>query len=148
MILRRDHIAGGAFIAAGAILYAISGDLPFGGWSMPGAGMMPKLVIGLMMLFGLILVIRAADSSPLAELDWRDLSHAGRVVAITAAATALYTTAGFLITMAGLIFILLVFVERKNVLGAAALSLGVVVIAYLLFGSLLKSPLPQGFMWF
>ena len=148
MILRRDHIAGGAFIAAGAILYAISSDLPFGAWSMPGAGMMPKLVIALMILFGLILLVRAPESPPLAAIDWSDFGHAARVVAVTAAATALYTTAGFLITMAALIFVLLVFVERKNVLGAAALSLGVVVLAYLLFGSLLKSPLPQGFMWF
>jgi len=148
VILRRDHIAGGAFIAAGVILYAISGDLPFGAWSMPGAGMMPKLVIALMVLFGLILVVRAADSPPLAEIDWHDFGHAARVVAVTAAATALYTTAGFLITMTALIFVLLVFVERKNVLGSAALSLGIVVIAYLLFGTLLKSPLPQGFMWF
>ena len=148
MILRRDHIAGGAFIAAGVILYAISGDLPFGAWSMPGAGMMPKLVIALMVLFGLILLVRAPESPPLAEIDWRDFGHAARVVAVTAAATALYTTAGFLITMTALIFVLLVFVERKNVLGSAALSLGIVVIAYLLFGTLLKSPLPQGFMWF
>jgi hypothetical protein len=148
VILRRDHIAGGVFIAAGAILFAISSDLPFGAWSMPGAGMMPKLVIALMVLFGLILLLRAGESPPLAEIDWGDFGHAARVVAVTAAATALYTTAGFLITMAALIFVLLVFVERKNVLGAAALSLGVVVLAYLLFGSLLKSPLPQGFMWF
>jgi len=148
VIIRRDHVAGGAFIAAGAILFAISGDLPFGAWSMPGAGMMPKLVLGMMIVFGLLLMVRASTSPPLAEIDWRDFGHAARVVAVTAAATALYTTAGFLITMAALIFLLLVFVERKNVLGAATLSLGVVVLAYLLFGSLLKSPLPQGFMWF
>jgi tripartite tricarboxylate transporter TctB family protein len=148
VIIRRDHVAGGAFIAAGAVLYAISGDLPFGAWSMPGAGMMPRLVIALMAVFGLVLVLRAAESPPLAEINWQDLGHATRVAAVTAVATAVYTTAGFLITMTLLIFVLLVFVERKSVVSAAAVSLGIVVTAYLLFGTLLKSPLPQGFMWF
>jgi tripartite tricarboxylate transporter TctB family protein len=148
VILRRDHVAGGAFVIAGAVLYAISGDLPFGTLSMPGAGMMPKLAIGMMMLFGLILVLRAGESPPLATIDWRDLGHAARVVVVAAAATALYTAAGFLVTMILLIFVLLALVERKNVLRAAAVSIGVVVIAYLVFGTFLKSPLPQGILWF
>jgi hypothetical protein len=148
VILRRDHIAGGAFIIAGVVLYAISGDLPFGTLSMPGAGMMPKLAIGMMTLFGLILVLRAGESPPLGTVDWHDLGHAARVVAVAAAATALYTAAGFLVTMILLIFILLALVERKNVLRAAAVSIGVVVIAYLVFGTFLKSPLPHGILWF
>jgi hypothetical protein len=148
VLLRRDHVAGAVFIIAGAVLYAISGDLPFGTVSMPGAGMMPKLTIGMMMLFGAVLALRAADSPPLASIDWRDLGHAARVVAVAAAATALYTTAGFIVTMALLIFVLLALVERKNVLRAAAVSIGVVVIAYLVFNTFLKSPLPHGILWF
>ena len=46
MILRRDHVAGGVFVAGGAILFAMSGDLPFGTLASPGAGMMPKLRAG------------------------------------------------------------------------------------------------------
>src|SRR5262245_29688962 len=115
---------------------------------MPGAGMMPKLAIALMIVFGLVLVLRAGASPPLAELDWRDLGHAARVVAVVAVATALYTKAGFLITMAALMFVLLAVVERKNVFRAAAVSVGIAAVAYLLFGTLLKSPLPQGILWF
>ena len=48
VILRRDHIAGGVFIAAGLLVFALSGDLPFGTLASPGAGMMPKLVLGLL----------------------------------------------------------------------------------------------------
>ena len=36
MILRRDHVAGGVFVAGPAILFAFSGDLPFGSLSSPG----------------------------------------------------------------------------------------------------------------
>ena len=44
MILRRDHIAGGAFVAGGALVLALSGDLPCGTLASPGACMLPKHV--------------------------------------------------------------------------------------------------------
>ena len=36
MTLRRDHVAGGAFVVAGALILAVSGDLPFGTLASPG----------------------------------------------------------------------------------------------------------------
>src|SRR5258708_24050152 len=50
MILRSDHVAGAAFVVFGAAAFAVSGDLPFGSLAAPGAGMMPKLLLGLMVL--------------------------------------------------------------------------------------------------
>jgi hypothetical protein len=146
--LRRDHVAGGAVVIAGALLYAVSGDLPFGTLASPGAGMLPKLVITMMVALGLVLVVRAAESPPLAEIAWDDFPHALRVVAVAAAAIALYTGLGFLVTMAVMLFLLIFLVERRPVLYAAAFSLGVTGVAYLLFGTFLKSPLPRGLLWF
>ena len=148
MTLRRDHVGGGAFIVVGALVLAVSGDLPFGTLASPGAGMLPKLVVGLMMAFGLILLVRAGDSPPFADLAWGDFPHALRVVAVTAAATAVYTWLGFLVTMSLLLFSLTFVIERKPVLSAAAFSAGVAALAYALFGTLLKSPLPHGKVWF
>ena len=147
MILRRDHIAGGAFVAGGALILALSGDLPFGTLASPGAGMLPKLVIGLMMAFGLILLLRAGESPPFAAIPWGDLPHAARVLALAAAVIALYVPLGFLPTMSLLLFGLTYVVERKPLLHAILFSAGVTGIAYLLFGTLLKSPLPRG-LWF
>src|SRR5216684_3254381 len=96
VILHTDHIAGGAFVAFGLVVLASSGDLPVGTLSFPGAGMMPKLVAGLLVAFGLLIVLRAGESAPLATVRWEDLPHAARVVAVTAAAVALYQTLGFL----------------------------------------------------
>ena len=148
MIVRRDHIAGAMFVVAGALILALSGDLPFGTLASPGAGMLPKLMIALMMAFGLILLLRAGDSPPLAAVAWGDLPHAARVVALTAVAVALYTTLGFLVTISLLLFGLTFAVERRQFLNAAAFSLGVTGLAYLLFDALLKSPLPRGLLWF
>ena len=148
VILRRDHLAGGVFIAAALLVFAMSGDLPFGTLASPGAGMMPKLVLGLLMAFGAILVVRAGESPPLAEIEWNDFRHAATVVVVTAAATALYTRIGFVLSVSLLLFVLLYFIERRSLLGTLAVSIGVTVGCYLLFGTLLKSPLPPMPFWY
>jgi hypothetical protein len=148
MIVRRDHVAGGIFIVGGALILALSGDLPFGTLASPGAGMLPKLVIGLMMAFGLILLLRAGESPPFAAVAWGDLPHAVRVIVMAAAAVALYVPLGFLLTMSLLLFGLVYVVERKPLLNAVLFSAGVTGMAYLLFNTLLKSPLPRGPLWF
>lgn len=147
-MLRRDHVAGGGFVVAGVVVLAVSGDLPFGTLASPGAGMLPKLVIGLIIAFGVILVARAGESPPLAAIAWADLPHAARVVAIMAAAVAAYTTLGFLVTMSALLFCLLFVVEHRRLLLAAAFGLGMPLVTYLLFEYLLKSPLERGLLWF
>ena len=149
MKVRADHVAGAFFIALGVAVFSISGELPFVRLSAPGAGMMPKLMAGLMMLFAALMVAAAAKTSPaLSSIDWSDRGHAALVVAITAAAVALYVRLGFLVTMSLLVFALLVIVERRNVLAAAAYSVGLTLFAYWLFGKALRSPLERGVLWF
>ena len=148
MTLHTDHIVGGTFVAFGALVFALSGDLPFGTLSFPGAGMMPKLVAGLLILFGLLLILRAGESPPVATVGWSDLPHAARVVAITAAAIALYQTLGFAVTMALLLFALTFGTERRTPLLAAGISIGAVALSYLLFAVALKTPLERGIIGF
>lgn len=129
-------------------MFAASGDLPFGSISAPGAGMMPKLLTGLMMLFAAVLIIGAARSPELATIDWSDRGHAAQVVLITAVAVAAYRPLGFIVAMTLLVFALLAVIERRNVLIAAAYSVGLTLFAYWLFGKALKSPLERGILWF
>jgi len=132
----------------GVVVFSISGDLPFGTLSAPSAGMMPKVITALMMLFAALILFTARDSPPLASIDWGDRGHAMLVVVITSVAVATYQSLGFLISMTGLVFALLVIVERRNALIAAAYSVGLTVFAYWLFGKALKSPLERGLLWF
>jgi hypothetical protein len=147
LILRRDHVAGGVFIAAGALLFALSGDLPFGRLASPGAGMMPKLVLALLIGFGALLVARAGESLPLAEIAWGDLGHAATVLAVAVIATALYTRIGFVLSMTILLFALLWAVERRSLWRAALVSVVATTGSYFLFNTLLKSPLPPMPFW-
>ena len=148
MIIRTDHVTGALLAAFGLIVFAVSGDLPIGTLSFPGAGMMPKLLAGWLIVLGLVLIARAQETSPLNQISWRDLPHALRVTAITAVAVALYQVIGFLITMALLLFALIFGVERRHAVSAAAFSLGVVALTYFLFTVVLKTPLEQGLIGF
>ncbi len=129
-------------------MFAVSGDLPFGSLSGPGAGMMPRVAAALMIVFAALLVLAARGSAPVASIDWSDRNHAVLVVAITALAAAAYRPLGFLITMALLVFALLVVVERRALIAAALYSIGLTLAAYWLFGKALKSPLERGLFWF
>ena len=144
MIVRTDHIAGGVFAAFGLGVLALSADLPTGSLAFPGAGMMPKLIAIMLTLFSLMLVLRAKASAPLAKIEWDDLPHAARVIAITAIAVALYQTLGFAVTMALMLFALTFAVERRPAAIAALFSLGVVALTYLLFKLALRTPLEPG----
>jgi hypothetical protein len=146
--LRADHVAGGGFIALGLLVFALSGDLPFGTITAPGAGMMPKLMASLMMLFAVATIIGGGESPPFSKIDWSDRWHAVLLVGITAVAVSLYQTLGFLITMVLLVFTLLVVVERRPLFNAVLYSVGLTLFAYWLFGKALKAPLPRGLIWF
>jgi hypothetical protein len=148
MNIRSDHVAGGTFIALGIFVFAIGTDLPFGTISSPGAGMMPKLMAVLMMVFAALIMLQASNGPKFWDIDWSDRRHAVLLVLITAVAAAAYRPLGFLITMTALVFTLLVVVERRPLLPATLYSVSLTLFAYWLFGKALKSPLERGLLWF
>jgi len=143
MTLRSDHVAGGAFVFFGALIIALSGDLPFGQPSMPGSGFLPKIIASLMMLFGLALIMRGRESEPYADISWSDGKHAAMVTVITGTAIALYTVLGFIITMVLMMITLLVVIERRNPLYAGGYAVTITLITYVAFEYLLKTPMPE-----
>jgi putative tricarboxylic transport membrane protein len=147
VIVRTDHAAGAAAIILGLLVFALSGDLPFGSLSFPGAGMWPKLICVLMIALGILLLARAGASSPVAEIDWSNLRHAAIVTAATAAAIALYPTLGFIISI-GLLLAGLTLLERGRPVFAALYGISISVAVYALFTVLLKSPLERGLIGF
>ena len=148
MTLRADHVAGAAFIVFGVLVIALSTDLPIGGLSMPGSGFLPKILAGFMIAFGGVLVVRAGESRPFAEIEWTDAKHAAAVTAITAVAVYFFETLGFLTTMVAMMFVLLIAIERRPLLNAVLYSVGVVGVTYLTFVYVLKTPLEPGVLGF
>jgi hypothetical protein len=144
MTLRADHVAGAAFIAFGALVIALSGDLPMGQLSMPGSGFLPKILAGFTIAFGIVLIVRAGESKPFAEIEWTDAVHAIAVTVITGVAVYFFELLGFATTMVAMMFVLLVAIERRPLHHAALYSVGVVGLTYLTFVYVLKTPLVTG----
>jgi hypothetical protein len=143
MILRADHVAGATFVGIGLLIFALSGDLPTGRLSMPGSGFLPKIIAALLILFGAALVLRARESEAFSAISWSDLPHALAVIAIAAGGIALYTKAGFLVALFLMIAALLIVIERRNPLRAVIYAASVVVITFVGFAYLLKTPMPN-----
>jgi hypothetical protein len=144
MTLRADHVAGAAFVAVGTIVIALSGDLPFGNLSMPGAGFLPLLVSALLILLGLALIANGRDSAPFASIDWSDGKHAATVALITALAIVLYERLGFIVTMFLMMLGLLIIIERRHAVRAAVFSIVVILVTFGVFQYVLKTPLAEG----
>jgi tripartite tricarboxylate transporter TctB family protein len=142
MIIRADHVAGSAFVLFGLLVFLLSRDLPVGSLSFPGSGFMPKLLAALLIAFGGTIFLRSKESRPFSAIDWSGLKHASLVIVITGAAIYSYTLLGFIVTIAVLLFCLLVIIERKNLLLAALYSLAVATLTYGAFAWGLKTPLP------
>jgi len=143
MILRSDQVAGAGFVVFGALVIALSGDLPTGQLSMPGSGFLPKIVAGLTIIFGVVLILRGKESAPFADLAWGDAKHAALVTVITAVAIALYEPLGFFFTMLLMMLTLLIVGERRNPLRAGIYCLAIVAFTYVSFVYGLKTPLPE-----
>lgn len=148
MNIRADQVAGGAFVILGILVFIIGWDLPFGRLTAPGAGMLPKLMAGLMIAFAAGIVINGQRREKLSEIPWSDWPHAALIILISGIATLLYATLGFLITMTLLVSSLLVIVERKRLWAAAIYAVLLTLFAYLLFSVALKAPLERGLLWF
>lgn len=148
MNVRADHIAAGVLMALGLLVLIVGWNLPFGRITAPGAGMLPKLLAGMMIAFGAIVAASSTQHETLRDMPWSDWSHASLVVIIAALATLLYNKLGFLVTMPLLVFSLLTVVERRNLVISAVFAISLTLFAYWLFAILLKAPLERGTIWY
>ena len=124
------------------MVLALSGDLPVGSLSFPGAGMWPKLICLLMIGLGALICLGAGSSRLVVEVGWSDMRHAAIVTAATAVAIAFYSTLGFIV-IATFLLAGLVMLERRHPLVALVYGASVGVAVYALFTILLKSPLER-----
>ena len=144
MTPRADHVSGAVFIGFGLLTIALSGDLPVGNLSMPGAGFLPMLIAILTIVLGLALILRGRESAPFGSIEWSDGKHAAMVMVITGIAVALYEWLGFIFTMLLMMLGLLVIIEGRNIVRAAIFSAAVIMITFGVFQYVLKTPLAEG----
>jgi putative tricarboxylic transport membrane protein len=147
---RQDLVAGllTAALGAAVVLYVRTfPELPDG---QPGPALVPGIIGGLLVLFGLVLAVRAVPAIRRGErpVVTASATTQGRlralgVVGFVVGYLLLAETLGFLITMAALLFLLMWLLGSRPLVAAcaAAVTTGFI---FLVFGQLLLVPLPSG----
>jgi putative tricarboxylic transport membrane protein len=131
-----------------SVAFYEAGKLPFGRLSAPGAGFFPKVLAAMLALvsfMGLLSTFGTNDLSTGSDLRLRWSKILLAVIMLLAFA-ALLESAGYLVTTFLFVLSLLRVVERKSWMQAGIVALSASSVSYIIFGLLLGTPLPAGFL--
>lgn len=141
-----DRITGALTIIFGAWVAYLSNSMVLARGGVPGPGMLPLVCGLLLVLFGLILVIRPAESGE--TVSWPALND-GLRVAGSMAALAIFTLVvpylGFPLTTFLILAILIWWWGDYRTWQAAIWGAGIALGMTIVFQTLLGAPLPAGF---
>jgi hypothetical protein len=133
-------------LALGALIESMK--LPFGSVSAPAAGFFPLVLSALLALTSLLGFVGALRGSGASSVEEQSLSW--KKILLTLAALLVFALAferaGYLVATFLFIIFLLRLVERKDWGLALAVGFSAAVISYVIFGLLLGTPLPAGFL--
>jgi putative tricarboxylic transport membrane protein len=131
-----------------SVAFYEAGKLPFGRLSAPGAGFFPKVLAAMLALVSFMGLLRTFGTNDLStrsdlRLRWSKILLA---VIMLLAFAALLESAGYLVTTFLFVLSLLRVVERKSWMQAGIVALSASSVSYIIFGLLLGTPLPAGFL--
>ena len=125
-----------------------STKLPFGSVSSPAAGFFPALLAALLAIISLIVFVDAlrsgvADGVQAERLTWKKIVLSVGALLVFAF---VFERVGYLLATFLFILFLLRAVERRNWGLAVAVAFSASFFSYIVFGLLLGTPLPAGFL--
>ena len=143
-MLTVDRVAGGALVLVGLIALWESRRLPLGTFHRPGPAYMPVVLALLLMVFGLALALMGGRGGRFADVGWHEWRHAVAIFGACAFAAWGLDRLGYRITMAAVLFFLLLVLERKGVILSIGLTMVIAWGSFVLFDTVLRVPLPRG----
>lgn len=139
-----DRVAGVALVVIGLVAVWESRAFPLGTLHRPGPAYMPVLLAVLLIVFGIAVFAMGGGARRLLEVGWPEGRHAAAIFAACAFAAFGLDRLGYRLTMAVVVGLLLLGLERRG----WALGLGLTVAmawgSFYLFDTLLRVPLPRG----
>jgi putative tricarboxylic transport membrane protein len=142
--MRSDFVAGAALVLLGIVTLWESRVLPLGSLRSPGPAYMPVVLALILIAAGALIALVNRAGPRLAALGWSEVPHATAILAAGAFAAMALERLGYRITMAVLVLLLLRVVERKGTRFALAFAVGLAILTFYLFNTLLRVPLPRG----
>ncbi len=151
-----DGLIGAGFVIAGAVIFASTLTCPRLEGGHPGPSLFPQVLAGLMVGFSACLlipaVLRRRGTPPDDVLTQRGIGLRGVVNALLVFAAIIIfmlvaPVLGFLLTTVGILLGLMWWLGTP-VLRAVLAALGLTLFVYIIFGKILRVPLPLGILWF
>jgi putative tricarboxylic transport membrane protein len=139
-----DRLAGAALVLIGIVAIWASRAFPLGSLHRPGPAFMPVLLATLLILFGLAVMAMGAAASRLLDVGWSEWRHAAAIFGCCAFAAWGLDRLGYRLTMAVVLAMLFLALERLRVVTGLVLTVGMAWGSFYLFDTLLKVPLPRG----
>jgi len=139
-----DRLAGAALVLIGIVAIWESRAFPLGSLHRPGPAFMPVLLAALLILFGLAVAAMGAAAGRLLDVGWAEWRHAAAIFGCCAFAAWGLDRLGYRLTMAVLLAVLFLALERLWAVTSLVLTLGMAWGSFYLFDTLLKVPLPRG----
>src|SRR5687768_7021721 len=153
-----DALFGAGFVLIGAVVFVSTLRFPRLDGGAPGPGLFPQVVAVLMIVAGGVLAWSArprraaeARAAPLTAvapgLGARGVVNTLMVFAAIIAFMVVSPPVGFLVTSFAILFALMWHLGTRP-LRAALAAAGLTLFVYVLFGKVLRVPLPLGVLWF
>ena len=139
-----DRLAGAALVLIGIVAIWESRAFPLGSLHRPGPAFMPVLLAALLILFGLAVAAMGAAAGRLLDVGWAEWRHAAAIFGCCAFAAWGLDRLGYRLTMAAVLAVLFLALERLTVVTSLVLTIGMAWGSFYLFDTLLKVPLPRG----
>lgn len=109
-----DRLAGAALVLMGIVAIWESRAFPLGSLHRPGPAFMPVLLGVLLILFGLGVAAMGADARRLLDVGWPEWRHAAAIFGCCAFAAWGLDRLGYRLTMAAVLAVLFLALERQG----------------------------------
>ena len=139
-----DRLAGAALVLIGIVAIWESRAFPLGSLHRPGPAFMPVLLAALLILFGLAVAAMGAAAGRLLDVGWAEWRHAAAIFGCCAFAAWGLDRLGYRVTMAVVLAVLFLALERLTVVASLVLTVAMAWGSFYLFDTLLQVPLPRG----
>lgn len=149
-----DTVVGAGFVVAGALIFTGTLNYPTLEAGHPGPSLFPRILGGLMALFGGVLSVHGFRSRDVTdEVAWlqlhRDPSFINAMVILAGVLAYIFLVdrVGFLL-MGALVIFVIMWRLQVRLLTAAVVAIAFNTLVYFLFAKILRVPLSLGLLWF
>ncbi|HEY3067535.1 MAG TPA: tripartite tricarboxylate transporter TctB family protein [Methylomirabilota bacterium] len=143
-MLTTDRVAGIALALIALFVLVESRRLPLGTLQNPGPAYMPILLALILGVGGVLIAVFGGGAPALRDVGWSEWRHAVAILVACSFSALALERLGYRLTMACVLAFLVAVVERKGILLALVLAIGLAAGSFYLFDTLLRVPLPRG----